>query len=323
MVDGKVVQVIGPVVDVEFDSGSLPDILNALVIPKDGNVMERDVVIEVAQHLGNNVVRAVAMSSTDGIGRGQVVHDSGAPITVPVGPQTLGRIFNVLGEPVDKMPVHRAESTRDRQQQVGARGAGLTREPGTIERRVRDIHSAHPDVLKGHAGCLGEGHPDIGEIRVDDVAPFRRVAPAGRQPMNAPWIVALVKSALVSDRPRRLNISPERTRRRLGAGQVDSAEVEPTQRAVASARIGADDRGLWQWEPMRPSPPPDGPAPRRAHQTNSNARDDDCGKSPLRPMPAVSNVSSPLRLGERLRGDREVTTQPFPDRRTLLPQSRP
>ncbi len=104
MVDGKVVQVIGPVVDVEFDSGSLPDILNALVIPKDGNVMERDVVIEVAQHLGNNVVRAVAMSSTDGIGRGQVVHDSGAPITVPVGPQTLGRIFNVLGEPVDKMP---------------------------------------------------------------------------------------------------------------------------------------------------------------------------------------------------------------------------
>ena len=219
--------------------------------------------------------------------------------------------------------VHRAESTRDRQQQVGARGAGLTREPGTIERRVRDIHSAHPDVLKGHAGCLGEGHPDIGEIRVDDVAPFRRVAPAGRQPMNAPWIVALVKSALVSDRPRRLNISPERTRRRLGAGQVDSAEVEPTQRAVASARIGADDRGLWQWEPMRPSPPPDGPAPRRAHQTNSNARDDDCGKSPLRPMPAVSNVSSPLRLGERLRGDREVKTQPFPDRRTLLPQSRP
>lgn len=104
MVDGKVVQVIGPVVDVEFDSGSLPDILNALVIPKDVNVMERDVVIEVAQHLGNNVVRAVAMSSTDGIGRGQVVHDSGAPITVPVGPQTLGRIFNVLGEPVDKMP---------------------------------------------------------------------------------------------------------------------------------------------------------------------------------------------------------------------------
>ncbi len=104
MADGKVVQVIGPVVDVEFESGNLPDLFNALVIPKDGGVMERDVIVEVAQHLGNNIVRAVAMSSSDGISRGQKVLDSGAPISVPVGPKTLGRIFNVLGEPVDRLP---------------------------------------------------------------------------------------------------------------------------------------------------------------------------------------------------------------------------
>jgi F-type H+-transporting ATPase subunit beta len=104
MASGKVVQVIGPVVDVEFESGNLPDILNALVIPMKGGVMERDVVVEVAQHLGNNIVRAIAMSTTDGIARSQEVLDSGAPITVPVGPETLGRIFNVLGEPVDRMP---------------------------------------------------------------------------------------------------------------------------------------------------------------------------------------------------------------------------
>ena len=104
MADGKVVQVIGPVVDVEFESGNLPDLFNALVIPKDGGVMERDVTVEVAQHLGNNIVRAVAMSSSDGISRGQKVLDSGAPISVPVGPKTLGRIFNVLGESIDRLP---------------------------------------------------------------------------------------------------------------------------------------------------------------------------------------------------------------------------
>ncbi|MCG3197239.1 MAG: F0F1 ATP synthase subunit beta [Candidatus Omnitrophica bacterium] len=111
MSTGKVKQVIGPVVDVEFEAGNLPDIYNALVIPKTGEVMERDVVVEVAQHLGNNIVRAVAMSSSDGIMRGQDAEDTGAPISVPVGSETLGRIFNVLGEPVDKHPAPKTKET--------------------------------------------------------------------------------------------------------------------------------------------------------------------------------------------------------------------
>jgi F-type H+-transporting ATPase subunit beta len=95
---GKVKQVIGPVVDVEFE-GALPPILNALHI-KEKNTK---IVIEVAQHLGENTVRAVAMSATDGLKRGANVEDTGAPIQVPVGPETLGRITNVIGEPIDEI----------------------------------------------------------------------------------------------------------------------------------------------------------------------------------------------------------------------------
>ncbi|MCA9431536.1 MAG: F0F1 ATP synthase subunit beta, partial [Candidatus Omnitrophica bacterium] len=111
MANGKVTQVIGPVVDVEFETGNLPDIYNALRVPKAGESMEKDVILEVQQHLGNNIVRAVAMSGTDGMCRGQEVIDSGAPISVPVGPKTMGRIFNVIGEPVDKMPAPETEKT--------------------------------------------------------------------------------------------------------------------------------------------------------------------------------------------------------------------
>ena len=95
---GKVKQVIGPVVDVEFE-GALPPILNALLI----NEKNTKIVIEVAQHLGGNTVRAVAMSATDGLKRGAKVEDTGAPIQVPVGPETLGRITNVIGEPIDEI----------------------------------------------------------------------------------------------------------------------------------------------------------------------------------------------------------------------------
>ncbi|MBV69275.1 MAG: F0F1 ATP synthase subunit beta [Pelagibacterales bacterium] len=108
---GKIKQVIGPVVDVEFE-GSLPPILNALHI-KEKNLK---IVLEVAQHLGENTVRSVAMSATDGLKRGTQVEDTGAPIQVPVGPETLGRITNVVGEPIDEIgpiktkktyPIHR------------------------------------------------------------------------------------------------------------------------------------------------------------------------------------------------------------------------
>ncbi len=97
---GKVVQVMGPVVDVRFNEGELPEILNALTIP----VGERKLTVEVAQHIGDNTARCIAMASTDGLQRGTPVTDTGAPISVPVGRETLGRIFNVLGDAVDNVP---------------------------------------------------------------------------------------------------------------------------------------------------------------------------------------------------------------------------
>ena len=117
---GKVVQVIGPVVDAEFPPGHLPNIYNALRIeaPEDKQAGRPEIklTLEVAQHLGENRVRGVAMTSTDGLTRGMDVKDTGAPISVPVGRETLGRLINVLGEPVDEMgpipakkfyPIHR------------------------------------------------------------------------------------------------------------------------------------------------------------------------------------------------------------------------
>ncbi|TNC50144.1 F0F1 ATP synthase subunit beta [Rubellimicrobium rubrum] len=103
---GKITQVIGAVVDVHFD-GHLPAILNALETTNNG----RRLILEVAQHLGESTVRAIAMDATDGLVRGAAVSDTGSPISVPVGPGTLGRILNVVGEPVDERgPVHATET---------------------------------------------------------------------------------------------------------------------------------------------------------------------------------------------------------------------
>jgi len=104
---GFISQIIGPVVDVEFPSGDLPKVYNAIVIEGDN---DKTVTCEVQQLLGNNKVRAVSMTSTDGLKRGATVTDTAAPITVPVGVATLGRIFNVLGEPVDELGPCNAES---------------------------------------------------------------------------------------------------------------------------------------------------------------------------------------------------------------------
>jgi F-type H+-transporting ATPase subunit beta len=115
MAVGKIVQVQGPVVDAQFQAGSLPNILNALTITDAGRKI--DLTVEVSQHLGNDVVRCVAMSTTDGLTRGMDVNDTGGPITVPVGNETLGRVFNLLGKPIDekgdvpnalRYPIHRA-----------------------------------------------------------------------------------------------------------------------------------------------------------------------------------------------------------------------
>ena len=111
---GKVTQIMGAVVDVVFEDGQLPEILNALEINRNG---EGKLVLEVAQHLGDSIVRTIAMDTTDGVTRGQKVTDTGNPIMVPVGPETLGRLFDVLGNTIDekgkfssksKLPIHRA-----------------------------------------------------------------------------------------------------------------------------------------------------------------------------------------------------------------------
>ena len=114
---GKIVQVLGPVVDVEFEQGKLPEILTALFVSNPTISDDEDnLVIEVAQHLGDNVVRTIAMDVTDGLVRGMPVKDSGAPIMMPVGEASLGRVLNVVGRPVDglgpvsqekMMPIHR------------------------------------------------------------------------------------------------------------------------------------------------------------------------------------------------------------------------
>jgi F-type H+/Na+-transporting ATPase subunit beta len=115
MSTGKIVQVIGPVVDVEFEPGQLPAIYNALLVQgvenKDVFAYSQKLTLEVAQHLGESQVRTIAMAATDGLRRGMTVDDTGAPISIPVGPETLGRILNVVGEPVDKGPAIHAKKT--------------------------------------------------------------------------------------------------------------------------------------------------------------------------------------------------------------------
>src|SRR5512136_2924133 len=101
--NGKITQVIGPVVDVEFPPGALPEIYTALAVTNPG-IDERsdNLVLEVAQHLGENTARTIAMDSTEGLVRGMPVKSTGAPIKMPVGKGVLGRIMNVVGEPVDE-----------------------------------------------------------------------------------------------------------------------------------------------------------------------------------------------------------------------------
>jgi len=124
MAEGRVTQVIGTVVDVEFPTGDLPELYNALEIQVDGS----KIVAEVEQHLGNNWVRALAMTSTDGLKRGAPARDTGSPISVPVGPKTLGRLFNVLGEALDKRGDVGAERT-----------ASIHRKPPTFEEQETEV----------------------------------------------------------------------------------------------------------------------------------------------------------------------------------------
>ena len=118
---GTVIQVMGPVLDIRFADGQLPELLNAIRVPNG----ETEIVAEVAQHIGDNVVRCVAMNSTDGLSRGVEAIDTGAPISVPVGEQCLGRVFNLLGQTIDegeqveaaeRWPIHRSAPSYDEQE---------------------------------------------------------------------------------------------------------------------------------------------------------------------------------------------------------------
>src|SRR6476620_2579577 len=153
---GRVIQVIGPVVDVEFEGGHLPAIYNAVRVQGDGGGGDLiDVIIEVQQHLGENRVRAVAMKPTDGMQRGMMASDTGAPISVPVGPATLGRVLNVLGEPVDfpdrpveskeRWPIHRPAPTLQQQ----------STELKMFETGIKVIDLLEPYLTGGKIGLFG------------------------------------------------------------------------------------------------------------------------------------------------------------------------
>ena len=147
---GTVVQIIGPVLDIEFSNGQLPKVYNALIIEGENST----ITCEVQQLLGDKKVRAGAMSSTDGLKRGAKTKDTGAPISVPVGTPTLGRIFNVLGEPVDELgdvsmektlPIHRSAPTFTQ----------LETKPSIFETGIKVVDLLAPYRRGGKIGLFG------------------------------------------------------------------------------------------------------------------------------------------------------------------------
>ncbi len=153
---GKVVQVIGPVVDVEFDDENLPAIYNAVRITDPGadTGVPVDIIAEVEQHLGENRVRTVAMEPTDGIVRGTAVVDLGEPISVPVGEATLGRVMNVIGKPVDKLGPIEAEETWPIHREAPA-FADQSTETEMFETGIKVIDLLEPYLKGGKTGLFG------------------------------------------------------------------------------------------------------------------------------------------------------------------------
>ena len=203
MATGKVIQITGPVIDVEFPPGDLPDIYNALEIKRpsaDGSKGAGDdtLVVEVQQHLGNNWVRAVAMSTTDGLARGLDAVDTGSAITVPVGAATLGRVFDVLGNPIDgkgevkadaRLPIHREPPSFEEMEteaqvfetgikvidliapfrrggKVGVFGGAGTGKTVIIQELIRNIAAEHGgySVFAGVGERSREGNDLLGEM---------------------------------------------------------------------------------------------------------------------------------------------------------------
>jgi F-type H+-transporting ATPase subunit beta len=153
---GKVVQVIGPVLDVEFEAEHLPELYNALDITgKAATGEDINVVVEVQQHIGRNQVRAVAMSSTDGVERGFEVVDTGGPITVPVGDPALGRILNVIGQPVDNGPAIPKDATRWPIHRKRPDFVNLEPKTEIFETGIKVVDLVAPFVKGGKIGLFG------------------------------------------------------------------------------------------------------------------------------------------------------------------------
>ena len=196
---GKVVQVMGPVLDIRFKDGELPALLNAIELENNG----KKLIVEVAQHVGDNVVRCIAMAATDGLVRGADAVDLGEPIKVPVGDECLGRVFNLLGEPVDEQPapetterwpIHRAAPSFDEQEsateiletgikvvdlicpyakggKIGLFGGAGVGKTVLIQELIYNIATAHNgySVFTGVGERTREGNDLYGEMRESGV----------------------------------------------------------------------------------------------------------------------------------------------------------
>ena len=147
---GTVVQIMGPVLDIRFPDGKLPQLLSAIEVP----MSDRIIVAEVAQHIGDNVARCIAMSSTDGLSRGAEAIDTGAPISVPVGDETLGRVFNLLGQPIDEKDAPR---TKERWPIHRPAPAYADQQPATelLETGIKVIDLICPYAKGGKIGLFG------------------------------------------------------------------------------------------------------------------------------------------------------------------------
>jgi F-type H+-transporting ATPase subunit beta len=156
MNEGRIVQVIGPVVDVEFTENNIPAVLNALHIPRKDDVTgeEKILVCEVQQHLGEDRVRSVAMDSTDGLVRGMKVIDTGAPITIPVGEEMLGRMINIIGEPIDgKGPIVSKHSSSIHR--PSPTFSSLSTKKEMFETGIKVIDLIEPFTKGGKTGLFG------------------------------------------------------------------------------------------------------------------------------------------------------------------------
>ena len=148
---GKIVQVIGPVVDIKFEEGELPKLNDAIEIDNHGTRL----VVEVAQHMGDNVVKCIAMDSTDGLKRGQEAKNTGAPITIPVGKVTLGRMVNVLGEPIDGIEMDTENEPKASIHQPAPSFADQKTEPEIFETGIKVIDLICPYTKGGKIGLFG------------------------------------------------------------------------------------------------------------------------------------------------------------------------